>query len=120
MDNKAIFESIYTWARAGIMDKSRNQKLLNTVSFFVLGLEQSGRSNQPQTVASTTRRQRNATSNPPPRGWIKCNVDAAFSLSSCRGIGATMFRDHEGTLLTSSTVNLFCSFALAAEAMALR
>ncbi|RYR51273.1 hypothetical protein Ahy_A06g026297 [Arachis hypogaea] len=44
---------------------------------------------------------RRITWRPPPPGWIKCNVDAAFLEVFSGGATAAVFRDHAGNLLTA-------------------
>ncbi|XP_025665275.1 uncharacterized protein [Arachis hypogaea] len=55
---------------------------------------------------------------PPPPGWIKCNVDAAFLEVFSGGATAAVFRDHAGNLLTTSNSKIAASSPLAAEALA--
>ncbi|MED6158155.1 hypothetical protein PIB30_030212 [Stylosanthes scabra] len=62
---------------------------------------------------------RRVTWHPPPRGWIKSNVDAFFSAASCKGSIAATFRDEDGKLLTAITSIGDFPSALAAEASAL-
>ncbi|GJN03183.1 hypothetical protein PR202_ga20593 [Eleusine coracana subsp. coracana] len=39
---------------------------------------------------------------PPPQGWVKINVDGAFSTESCKGGIEVVIRDSEGQVLLSS------------------
>ncbi|XP_025678982.1 uncharacterized protein [Arachis hypogaea] len=63
---------------------------------------------------------RRVTWRPPPPGWIKCNVDAAFLEVFFGGATAAVFRDHAGNLLTASNSKIAASSPLAAEALAVR
>ncbi|XP_016177823.1 uncharacterized protein LOC107620121 [Arachis ipaensis] len=66
------------------------------------------------------RTDRRVTWRPPPPGWIKCNVDAAFREVYSGGATAAVFRDHAGSLLTASNHRIAASSPLAAEAFAVR
>ncbi|RYR23091.1 hypothetical protein Ahy_B03g068364 [Arachis hypogaea] len=66
------------------------------------------------------RTDRRVTWRPPPPGWIKCNVDAAFREVYSAGATAAVFRDHAGSLLTASNHRIAASSPLAAEAFAVR
>ncbi|QHN93426.1 uncharacterized protein DS421_17g592590 [Arachis hypogaea] len=63
---------------------------------------------------------RRVTWRPPPPGWVKCNVDAAFLEVLHGGATAAVFRDHVGNLLTASNFKIATTSPLAAEALAVR
>ncbi|XP_020960337.1 uncharacterized protein LOC110263435 [Arachis ipaensis] len=63
---------------------------------------------------------RKVTWRPPPPGWVKCNVDAAFLEVLHGGATAAVFRDHVGNLLTASNSKIAATSPLAAEALAVR
>lgn len=57
----------------------------------------------------------------PSEGWLKCNVDAAFSVESMRGSLGAILRDATGGFLgTQAQTYGHCLDALAAEALACR
>ncbi|XP_057747986.1 uncharacterized protein LOC130967184 [Arachis stenosperma] len=66
------------------------------------------------------RTDRRVTWRPPPPGWIKCNVNAAFREVYSGGATSVVFRDHAGSLLTASNHRIAASSPLAAEAFAVR
>ncbi|XP_015962288.1 uncharacterized protein LOC107486249 [Arachis duranensis] len=57
---------------------------------------------------------------PPPAGWIKCNVDAAFVETRSAGTTAAVYRDPNGSFLTGINSTIVANSPLAAEALAVR
>ncbi|XP_057734045.1 uncharacterized protein LOC130949302 [Arachis stenosperma] len=60
------------------------------------------------------------TYRPPPAGWIKCNVDAAFVETRSTGATTAVYRDPNGSLLTGINSTIVATSPLAAEALAVR
>ncbi|XP_025651809.1 uncharacterized protein [Arachis hypogaea] len=71
-------------------------------------------------ATTITRLGSRVTWRPPLQGWIKCNVDAAFTGAQSVGATAVVFRDHNGTLLSGINSTIVAASSLAAEALAVR
>lgn len=56
----------------------------------------------------------------PPRGYVKCNTDAAMNLQNNRAMGSCLIRDEKGDVNFGSTKLYYTSKPLLAEALALR
>ncbi|MED6148304.1 hypothetical protein PIB30_051878 [Stylosanthes scabra] len=80
----------------------------------------SKQTNQNQISNRHSKPQRKATWNPPPMGWTKLNVDAAFLRSSGSGFAAVICKDSSKRPLAVSSSSRLVSSPLAGEAHALR
>ncbi|MED6198140.1 hypothetical protein PIB30_063129 [Stylosanthes scabra] len=76
--------------------------------------------NKTQKEANLSKFKKKITWRPPPRDWVKVNIDASFRSGSSLGAITAVFRDCSGRLLTRIASRIRTWSPLAAEAEAIR